>query len=97
MLKRGATKDANATETDTTAPQDVDTDEDLELDAIDLYQAANLEADIDPDYRDALHNADRDLLHNYAVPDSPSSTPVADFPITANLSEIIAAQKTDDF
>lgn len=38
----------------------------IEIDAIDLYQAADLEADIDPDHRDALADAERDQVE--AVP-----------------------------
>lgn len=72
-------------------------DDDLMLDAIDFYQTAALEVNIDPDHLDALDEADRDLLHDSASTDAPSSIPVADFPMSVNLSENIPTPKTDDF
>lgn len=61
---------------------------------IDLYQAADLEADIDPHHQDALEDAERDFIHDFGTPFTPSSVPVADVPMLVTFSEIIAAQKT---
>lgn len=71
--------------------------DDILLDALYLYQATELEADIYLDHRDALGNADRAFLHSSAVQDASSSTPVADVPILITVSEIISSQKTNDF
>lgn len=80
VLTRAATKDANATANDTTVTPDEDTDDDLddstddeelELYTIYLYQAAYLEADVDPDHRDDPDHADSGLLHNSSALDAP--------------------------
>lgn len=106
LLAPAATKDTNATATDTIVPPDVDTDDDLdkptdddelELDAIVLYQTTYLEACMDPDHLDLMDNINCDLLHNSAAADAPSSTPVADVPVPVTVSEVSAAQKTDNF
>lgn len=64
------------------------------MDAIDLYQAADLEAHIDPNHRGTLEDAYHDLRKD-SVPVKTSSTPVTDFPMKISLSKIIAAQRTD--
>lgn len=71
--------------------------EDIELDGIDLYEATYLEADIALDHCDQMEDGDRDLLHDCDKPSAPPSTPVAAVPMMVPLSEIMAAQKTDDF
>lgn len=81
-------------ETDHDDPTD---EEDLELHAIDLYQPADLETDIDPDHRDVHEDADHDLPHGCDTPPATSSTTVADVPMSIIHSEIIAGQKSDDF
>lgn len=98
------TKEANAPATDTNIPPEADTHEDLDEPAdeddlqlyeIDLYQAADSEANIELDHRDALDEANCDLLHNYAAPDAPSSTYIAEVPMPVILSEIITAKKRE--
>lgn len=63
------------------------------MDTIYLYQAALLEAYIDPDHHNALEDVGRDLRHDTAAPDALLLTPLAEVSITVTLSEIIAAQK----
>lgn len=65
--------------------------------AIDLYQAAYLEAYIAPVQQDALEDAERKFLHESAAPGSPSFTPVPDLLMPFKLLTISAAQKIDDF
>lgn len=70
-------------------------DEDnIEGDAIDLYQAADMKADIDPDHRDALDDRKRDQAEADPVGDpntdiGPSTHPVADFLTPVTMSEMI--------
>lgn len=82
---------------DETDLEDAVDDENLELDAIELYQDAKLLEEIDPDHQDELEDAKTDLIHDSATPDDPSPTPVDEVPMPVTLSEIIAEQKTDDF
>lgn len=70
--------------------------EDLELYAIDVYQAVDVEADIDPDDRDAKGDATNIQPITTEVSTNPSSYPVLDIPMPFIISEIITAQKTDD-
>lgn len=86
MHSRRYTKDAKVTTTETNVPPDIDNaddeDDDLDLDAIELYRAADLESDIDPDHRDAQEESDSDSLHDYAAQ---SSITLAHVPRTATL------------
>lgn len=72
-------------------------EEDIELDAIGLYQAADVEGDLDPDLRDTVDDMDLDAGIESAHNSTPSKIPVADVLLPVTISEIIAAQKTDDF
>lgn len=103
---RRATKEAKVTSHDTIITPDVHSEEDpgeptnhkdVELDVIYVYQAADLEAYIDPEHFHALDDANCNFHHHYASPVNPSSTPVAYLPILLELSEIIATQKTGNF
>lgn len=48
--------------------EDHTNDDDLEEDVMDLYQAIDSEADIDPNHCDTLEYSDRGLLYDYAAP-----------------------------
>lgn len=72
-------------------------DKDLEVDVNDSDQATVLVSNIDPDNQDALHDGDRDLIHNSTARDAPPSISVAHFPMPVTVSEIISVQKTGEF
>lgn len=91
---------------DSTVPLNIYTDEGLKdpadvrdagLDAINLYQAADLEENIGLDHFDAQEDAYDNLIYDHGTPDVSSSTSVADLPMPVSLSDIIVAQKTEDF
>lgn len=105
MHKRSASNTASPTEHDTIATAEVDDetsledtadDEYMDLYAVDLYEAAGLDLYMNLNYRDALKDAKRNLIHDYMMTDAPSLTSVADVSMPVILSEIIATQKTDD-
>lgn len=71
--------------------------DDLDLDAIDLYQPSDLDEDVDPGHRKSTEDPNRDLLHGYDKPSAIPSTPVDAVPMSTTLWELLTAQKTDDF
>lgn len=77
-------------------------DDDMELDEIELYQAVDLEAYIEPDNRDAL----KDTSHGHKDHDCtcdgttyiwPSPHPVGKISMPIAMSDIIESPKTNDF
>lgn len=77
LQTKRATKNQKATENETNIPPDLNTtkyfddsakEDNQELEAIDLYQATDFKAYIDSDHWNALEDADRDSLHDYAGP-----------------------------
>lgn len=64
--------------------------------AIGLYQATNFEADINTDFRYSLDDAKSNAGFNGANTFR-WTTSTHNFPMPITISEIIAAEKTDDF
>lgn len=69
---------------------------------MDLYQTADSDAHINPDHRDVLDDAERTQTELIPHDDpqnasKPLPQQVADVHMPAEMSEIIAAEKTDDF
>lgn len=74
----------------------IDEDE-IELYAIGLYEAVNVEADIDTDHCDSLKDGEPDPPPKPDVNNRPPPTPVADVHMPVTVLAFIATQKTDDF
>lgn len=75
---------------------DLMNEDDIDPDAVDLYQAVDFEADIDQDHCDESADADCDPRLRADVPANTRSAPFAHLPMQVTISGIITDEKTDD-
>lgn len=72
-------------------------EEDISLDAIDIYQVVDLEVGIYQDHRYALEDDERDPPPEHDVKTRTASAPVGHVAIPVTISEIIPTQNIEDF